>query len=178
MEEGLQNIILPNAAIVDLYNKHLVVIEGVEKVEKKVAKQPAAKQNNELIFLGDNKKNIAIAVNDETATYLRDEWLQLLTNMLTACKLNIGDVAIINMHKQPTDFIQLKEKINPSFCLLFGVKTNALDLPFVMPDYQIQKHNNCSFITAPSFAAMEGNSQEAKIEKSKLWVCLKQLFNI
>lgn len=34
MEEGLQNIILPNAAIVDLYNKHLVVIEGVEKVEK------------------------------------------------------------------------------------------------------------------------------------------------
>jgi len=117
-------------------------------------------------------------VSDETAIYLRDEWLQLLSNMLTACKLNIGDVAIINLYQHPTDFIQLKEKINPSFCLLFGVKTSALDLPFAIPDYQIQQHNHCRFITAPSFAAMEGNSQAAKLEKSKLWVCLKQLFNI
>jgi len=34
MEESLNHITLPDAAIVDLYSKHLVVIEEAAKVEK------------------------------------------------------------------------------------------------------------------------------------------------
>ncbi|MBS1640334.1 MAG: hypothetical protein JSR12_09750 [Bacteroidetes bacterium] len=178
MENELANITLPNTTIVNLYSKHLVILDDANTTTPKATPTIAENKTNELFFLGDNKKNIAICINDETATHLRDEWLQLLTNILAACKLNIGDVAIINLNKQSATFLQLKEKINPAYCILFGVKTNMLDLSFVIPDYKIQQHNACSFVIAPSLNLMEGNTQEAKLEKSKLWLSLKQLFNL
>ncbi|MBS1641398.1 MAG: hypothetical protein JST94_09925 [Bacteroidetes bacterium] len=178
MENELANITLPNTTIVNLYSKHLVILDDANTNTKKVIEPTIENKTNELFFLGDNKKNIAICINDETATHLRNEWLQLLTNILAACKLNIGDVAIINLNKQSATFLQLKEKINPAYCILFGVKTNMLDLSFIIPDYKIQQHNACSFVIAPSLSLMEGNTQEAKLEKSKLWLSLKQMFNL
>ncbi|MBS1626409.1 MAG: hypothetical protein JSR09_03450 [Bacteroidetes bacterium] len=178
MENGLTHITLSNTAIADLYSKHLVILEDANTNTKKAIEPAIDNKTDELLFLGNNKKNIAICINDETATHLRDEWLQLLTNILAACKLNIGDVAIINLHKQSTTFLQLKQKINPTYCLLFGITTDILNLSFVLPNYKIQQHNACSFIIAPSLSLMEGNTQEAKLEKSKLWLSLKQMFHI
>ena len=93
-------------------------------------------------------------------------------------KLNLGDVSIINFYNEPIDYQQIKEKLSPSYLLLLGVTALQIKLPFSVPHFQVQKYDNCQVLLAPSLENMLGNSQEAKLEKSKLWLCLKKMFTI
>ena len=52
-------------------------------------------------WLGENKKKILVVVKYQDAVHIPDNDLQFLTSMLTACKLSLADVAIINLHNQP-----------------------------------------------------------------------------
>jgi hypothetical protein len=47
-------------------------------------------------------------------------------------------------------------------------------LPLNFPHYQIQPFANCSFLYTPSLSEVETD----KVQKSKLWVALRRLFNI
>ena len=64
-----------------------------EPVKPIPQKQPTGK----LKYLGGNAKNIAFLVNCPTDVFLPDKHLDWLGKMLTACQLNLGDVAIINI---------------------------------------------------------------------------------
>ncbi|MBK9568854.1 MAG: hypothetical protein IPO53_02260 [Chitinophagaceae bacterium] len=50
----------------------------------------------------------------------------------------------------------------------------AFGLPMHFPHYQIQAFAGNSFLYAPSLKELEND----RVEKSKLWVCLKRLFNL
>lgn len=132
--------------------------------------------NGEKWFLGDNAKGIAILVQDNNNVYLPDEHLQLLSSILAACKLNLGDVAIINHLQRPYTYREIKSLTQVRYCLLFNVTTQSVQLPLTFPMYQIQSYDNCTFLSAADLSAMTGATQEAKLEKSKLWLCLKQIF--
>jgi len=119
-----------------------------------------------------------ILVNDIEAVYLRDEWLQFLSNILGACKLNLGDVAIVNHANNPMFFTDFQQQLAPQYFLLFDVPTQNIKLPFTVPFYQLQQFGNTQFLLAPSLALMLGNSEAVKMEKSKLWLSLKKMFNI
>ena len=138
MKASFGNILLPDFLLVDLFKDNLVIcndtITGIKPIlpTTKVTKplvaeiviKPIKKEALSLpkkYFLGDNNKHIIILVNDVDAVYLRDEWLQFLTNILGACKLNIGDVAIINHANNPINFTQLNEQLVPQYFLLFDV---------------------------------------------------------
>jgi len=151
----------------------LVETNAAAPIEKKMQKAPEQKW-----FLGENKKHVVIAVKDDEAVYLRDEWLQFLSSIFIACKLNLGDVAIINYAKNNFSYTELSEKLSPEFFLMLDVTAKEIQLPFTVPDYQIQKYNQCNFLLAPSLQSMQGNTQEAKLEKSKLWLSLKKMFGI
>lgn len=127
-------------------------------------------------FLGDNAKGVVILVSDANNVYLEDEHLQLLSSILAACKLNLGDVAIVNHLQRPYSYKEIKSLTQARYCLLFNVTTQSLQLPLTFPNYQIQSYDNCTFVAASDLSAMTGASQEAKLEKSKLWLCLKQIF--
>jgi hypothetical protein len=58
------------------------------------------------------------------------------------------------------------------------VETTAVDLPFSIPMYKTQAFNNCTYLQVASLEKMSGTSNEAKLEKSRLWVCLKTIFGI
>jgi hypothetical protein len=198
MDTGLKNIQLPNFIVADFYKETLVVLEDVtiapQKIEIPAATiapttttptpSPAPMPTKPVAsttakwFLGDNKKGISILVNDETAVYLNDESLNFLSTILGACKLNLGDVAIINLANQAVNFATLKEKLQPQYYLLFSVTANQIELPFTVPHYQVQAYGGSSFLLAPSLQNMLGTGQEAKLEKSKLWLSLKKMFNI
>jgi len=150
-----------------------VDLNEAETNNKKQKIQPSQKW-----FLGENKKNVVIAVKDEEAVYLRDEWLQFLSTILGACKLNLGDVAILNYAKTNYSYSELTEKLAPEFLLLLDISAKEIQLPFTVPNYQIQQYNNCKFLLSPSLEIIQGESQEAKLEKSKLWLSLKKMFNI
>lgn len=195
MEANFGKIQLPDFLLVDLFKNNLVLYDDRMSVKKVVATEnekpitasltipliPIRKQ--EIVtpkkwFLGDNKKQILILVKDIEAVYLRDEWLQFLTNILGACKLNIGDVAIVNYANNPINFTALNEQLNPQFYLLFDVASQDIQLPFTVPNYQLQKFGNATFLLAPSLALMQGTTEAVKMEKSRLWLSLKKLFDI
>jgi hypothetical protein len=170
---SFENLKLTNSVLAHLYGKSLAIVNDSSKTIIK-----ATSVVNKKWFLGDNKKNILIICADETAVYLREELLQLLTNMLQACALNMGDVALVNLAKKNLKFIELKEKLQPAYCLLFGISTTQIDLPFVVPNYQIQNYNQCTFLLAPDLETMLPSTAESKLEKSKLWMSLKKIFNV
>jgi hypothetical protein len=167
---------LPDLLIADLYKQSLVLIPGEEPLsQNQPALNPIALRER---YLGNNQKKITILVNEKEAAYLEDDALQFLSAILGACKLNLGDVAIVNYEKDPLGYSELKEKLSPRFMLLFDVTAKQLQLPFTVPFYQVQQYDSCQFLLAPSLIRMLGDSQEAKLEKSKLWLSLKKMFGV
>ena len=171
------------------------LIESVSSVEiakpfipvKEVAKQtetlvvtekPLVFTPPKELYLGNNLKNVTIIVKDTESVYLREEWLQFLTNILGACKLNIGDVAIINQAHNKINFSDILTATSPRHLILFEVDCKEINLSFVIPTYQVQNYNNTTFLLAPSLSAMLGTTDEVKIEKTKLWTSLKKMFGI
>ncbi len=101
--------------------------------------------------------------------------LTFLTGILSACKLNLADVAIVNSTNYPdADYKELTKFFASKIVLLFDIEPSAFGLPMSFPHYQIQAFANNSFLYAPSLKDLEND----KIEKSKLWVSLKRLFNL
>jgi hypothetical protein len=168
---------LPGFLIADLFKNSLVIMDDEASTEKKIPKKEKQSIGREW-FLGSNLQKITILVSEKEAVYLYEDSLQFLSSILGACKLNLGDVAIVNHHTNAVDYTLLKEKLSPAVLLLFGVTAQQVKLPFTIPDYQVQKYDNCQILLSPPLTSMLGNTQEAKLEKSKLWLCLKKMFNV
>jgi hypothetical protein len=179
---------LPDFLIADLYRDKLVIVEQDKHTSTKdtevtvIAAKPAqlAQQSTaaKLSFLGNNEQKVLILVNDKEAVHLNEANLTFLMAILGACKLNLGSVAIVNHANNPFSFQFLKEELKPQQVIIFNVSANLLQLTFSIPHYQIQKHDGCSVLFAAPMETMVGNAQEAKLEKSKLWLSLKKMFNL
>jgi hypothetical protein len=181
---------LPPFVLAELYPHSLVILEPEQpnQPEQQPAEAPITKLQEALpqlkkgeigfSFFGNNAKKICIIVEDHTAVYLADMDLQFLTNVLNACKLNIGDVAIVNTARSEVSINIIKEQLTPSVCLLFGMDADAIGLPFKIPAYQQQAYAGCTFLVLPNFDRFAGAAEAAKLEKTKLWVSLQKLLNI
>lgn len=180
---------LPGFVIAGLYKDSLVLAE--ETTEQII---PAKKQmqntnkspNHEVTppiqpkkwFLGDNKKNIVILLKDPDAVHINDEWLGTLSKLLAACKLNLADVAIVNL-KEGLSFEDIKQQLQPQYILMFDITTADLALPFNIPNYQVQKYGGSTFMTAPAVTLSADKTTESiKTEKRNLWEKLKVIFDV
>lgn len=196
---------LPDFLLADLFPSSLVLIETniepkkdpinePETVNKTIVNssnngtikvfkdQPKDLSENKVLtekwYLGNNGKNITVIVSESEAVYLTEKSLQFLTKILGACKLNMGDIAVVNIEQTPTNFEFIKTALLPRTCILFNVKAQSILLPFTVPDYQIQKYGGCTFLMAPAIASIDNESADAKLAKTKLWVSLKSIFNL
>lgn len=126
-------------------------------------------------YLGNNQKNILVIVNYDTAVHIPDEELSFLTNMLAACKLSLGDVAIINKNNyKETGYKEFLSHFKSNIIFLFGVEPVAFGLPVSFPYFQVQSLTNCTFLYTPS---LEEHRKDSLL-KSKLWVSLRSIFGI
>ncbi|MFY8005062.1 MAG: hypothetical protein ACOVNR_09455 [Chitinophagaceae bacterium] len=185
---------LPAFVLADMYANCLVITSDIKKTvfssQQTVEPSSEQKQTETLSvkpitptttekpnwYLGACHKNIVIAVYDDSAAFVRDEWLQTLTKLLAALKMNLNDIALINM-AQPLQQANLIANLQPKVVLLMGVSTTQMQLPFVMPHYQIQPFKGCNYLTAPVITLSQSQkSDEVKLEKSRLWIALKNLF--
>lgn len=175
----LNNIELPASLIVDLYHTSLFNTNEFS-VEKNLDKEtPKHIDKVEIIapfkWLGDNKKNILVIVNNKEVVYLPDNELAFFTGILSACKLTVADVAILNFNTHPeVSYKELTDFFKSKIVFLFDVEPAAFGLPMNFPHYQIQAFAGNSFLYSPSFKDLEND----KVKKSKLWICLKRLFNL
>lgn len=143
------------------------------EVEMTEPEEPATKW-----YLGDNKKHITIVVSDENNSFISDEHLQFLISILSACKLNLADIALVNIASNKQFFSDIKNQLEPRQVILFGIPQSFTALPFTIPEYQLQSHNNCAYLFAPQLDDLNGNSPQAKEKKGKLWLALKKMFNV
>jgi len=173
--KDLNNIELPSSVVAALYRSVLIESTELQAKPQPVSAVPAKESIPGWKSLGDNRKNILIIVNSPGDLHLPDPELNFLATMLGACKLNLRDVAIVNLNNHPNaTYRELTGhfKSNPVF--LFGVEPSALGLPMSFPHFQLQNFTNCSFLFTPSLKDLEND----KVLKSKLWVCLKKLFSV
>ena len=165
---SLDNIQLPPSIIQSLYNKSLYDL----KTDKPGMED---QQPGSISFLGGNNRKIAIVVNDAEAIYLQDDALNFLLGILTACKLTMADVALINTSKNPDlNYTTITGQLQAEKIFLFGLDTDAIGLPLQFPNYQIQQYNNQVYLSSASLDSL----QKDKNEKTKLWNCLKKIFSL
>jgi hypothetical protein len=162
---SLDNVQLPPLIIQQLYEKTL--IGKAETFE-----QPNI-SSGVLNFLGGNASNIILLVKNEEVTYLTDTQLKFLTGILNACKLNLNNIAALNIHQNKRlTYKKLSTDLNAKVVLLFGVTSQEIDLPFTIPEFQIQSFNNQKYICTPGLDILE---KDVELKK-KLWTSLKQIF--
>ena len=200
----LQNIKLPDFLITNWYKSHLISSDestvksnALPVVNTLKAKEPSAENvvvvnvpplENKLVevesinepvwFTGEYKKNITIIIHQNSAEVISDEWKVFLNSVITACKLTLNDVVIVNNFKKAITYNQIKVKFNSQFLLVFDIAPGLLGIPSSISNYEIRVDNNCTIVFADSIAQMLPNTTEAKQIKMKLWVSLKKLFNV
>ncbi len=162
----INHINLPGFLVAELYGNSLVLSENETR---KVPPETGWKS------LGQNQKNILVIVKNPEQTHLPDDELKFLTGILTACKLSLADIAILNLSNYPgAGYKELTSHFKSKVILLFDVSPVEFGLPMKFPHYQIQPFAANSFLYSPSLKSLESD----KLEKSKLWVSLKRLFNL
>jgi hypothetical protein len=190
---SLNNIKLPDIVIADLYRQSLIQYDGpvtnrstpvLPEPEAAVAKsQPIAAETKPKVSepvgyktLGNNKQRIAIIVNCPNDVFVPEADLQFLTKMLSACKLNMADVAIVNHATAPIAIELLKQQLQPKYVLLFGVEPGAVQLPISFPAFKEQAYAGSTYLFTPLLNELNQENDEAKQQKRKLWDCLKRMF--
>lgn len=129
-------------------------------------------------FLGNHRRKVTIIVDSPGSAFLPDDQLNFLTKILEACRMNIGDVAIVNHDTIPVAITTLRQQLQPSIILIFGLEPTAIRLPINFPVFKLQPYDQCTYLSAPPLQQLVGDTADSKLLKSKLWVCLKTLFDV
>ena len=177
----LNHIELSGAVVAGLYPSSLISTNELIAAKPQAAPPSetgparADKPDTAWKSLGSNQKNILLIVNNRDIVFLPDNELTFLTGILSACQLTLADIALVNLSSTPALVYQeLITHFKSRIVLLFDVEPATFGLPMNFPHYQIQPFSGCSFLYAPSLKQLEND----RVEKSKLWVCLKRLFNL
>ena len=126
-------------------------------------------------WLGNNQKNILIVVRYNDVVHLPDDDLNFLTGMLTACKLSLDDVAIINTNNYTkVSYSDLLLEFKSRIVFLFGISPADFGLPVNFPAFQVQVVSGCTYLYTP---ALEERSTDS-LFKSRLWLSLRTIFSI
>ena len=164
---SLTNIKLPEILIADLYTTPIVCLQNIADAQ--------TSNSSGLKFLGSNQKQITILVNVSDAPFLTDKSFVFLTGILSACKLNMADVAVINIHQSANNhYLHLNSITRPNINLLFGVSPQEIGLPIHFPHFQVQPYNNVTYLCAPALNSIEDD----KLLKTQLWTGLKSVFQL
>src|SRR5690606_28382328 len=161
---SLNNIQFSSYLCNNLYAKSLIITKEISNTST---------GKIEISSLGGNQKKVLFLVNNAETKFLDNDEMTLLTNLITACQLSMEDIALVNYftydklnYKTLVDYFQ-SEKI-----LLFGISATEMDLPFIIPNFQIQSYDKKLFMSAPALSEFIDN----KDLKKNLWVCHQKIF--
>ncbi|MEN9571512.1 MAG: hypothetical protein RL172_2743 [Bacteroidota bacterium] len=166
---SLNTLVLPGIVVQQLYENALVQQPSGLAANNKSDKTEAA------AILGKNQQHILIIANNKDVAFLPDDELNFLLGIIGACHLNMDDVGILNIAKNPTvDYNTLTTVFKAKKVLLFGATPESIQLPLSFPQYQLQQYSNQLYLHAPSLLNLRDNKEE----KTKLWNALKKVFEI
>jgi hypothetical protein len=172
---NLKAIKLPHGVISTLYTNKLVAGQGTMTNEKIDAPAPEVPSEAGYSYLGNNEKKVLIIVSNPGVDYLTEDDMAFLKGMLSACKLSLQDVAIFNTGNLDNfSYLGLVRQLETRVVLLINTTASAIGLPLDFPYYQVQPFSNMTFLASPALSVIKNDP----LEKSKLWVCLRRIFNV
>jgi hypothetical protein len=177
---SFENIQLTDDQLADLYGKQLVLVEkgdNTSKTEAKpvkpaIATEPVATTAPLQGITGKNKKQFIWLVEEHYFPYLNDADFQFLADVLTACKMNMEDIALVNVANNRNQFHELVQQLQPKFIIASGVQVDAL--PIQSADYRVQEQQDYLLCCTETLEAIRTD----KSKKSKLWLALKQMLGL
>lgn len=165
---SLENIQLPSTVLRSLFRRTLIKLKTDEAKDGDVNEKGFS-------FLGQNNSGIAILVSVNDAVHLSDPDLNFLSGILSACKLNLADVAIINLYNHPNLTKEnLDKELKLEKVLLYGISADKIGLPFAIPDFQVQAYDKKKYLLSPSLSDLQQNQEL----KTRLWKSLQVLFDL
>jgi hypothetical protein len=174
---SLNDLRLPDLLISDLYKN--VIVQSIEEQKVRdstIDKSPTGKRGG-LTFLGENRSQIAILVDYASEVYLPEGELQFLANILNACKLNLADIAIVNTSKQVLNITLLSNALHSKKIVCFGEATGKIPGDEI-PYFEIGRLEGMDVLKAPSLEELNQQNDKGKLLKSRLWLCLRELFAV
>lgn len=181
---ALNDIQLNPVLLTEMYKDSIVEINDVPKQAVDSIKDRVVAKKNDPgkatdttapEYLGNFRRKILLIVRYPATTFLPDEQLNFLTSILGACQMGIADVAILNLsHSAWISYKDIQNNFRSSVTILFGLTPGEFEMPVNFPEFQIQPFDNCIFLCAPVLEKLESD----KVLKSKLWFCLKRIFNL
>jgi hypothetical protein len=149
---NINEITLPASVVTELYRSSLVIPDELP------ANKPPDIKKSTLIFY-----------------YKTDKQKGFLTDLLLACNLDADKVEFKELETgEQFDYKTELEQSNYKVVLLFGVDPSSVRLPLSFPHFQVQSFAGRTFLFTPPLAEMKDD----KLLKSRLWVCLKRMFNV
>ena len=151
---SLDNIQFSEVVLQNLYSKSLF--------DLKTGKPDLAlSQAGTVSYLGNNQKRIVIIVMSAEAIYLPDEDLKFLLGILSACKLSMEDIALINLAKNSSLLYKdVTEQLIAEKIFLFGIDPEVLGLPLQFPYNQIQQFNNQVYLSSAPLAELQNDKAD------------------
>jgi hypothetical protein len=120
-------------------------------------------------YLGENNKYILIIVKEASANFLQPKDLSFLLKILAAKKLELNDVAILNLEKTTNpNFDSLKEFFACNKMITFGINPQILGISGVVAN------KKSTFKETPVLGTWDLQKLQAdKIKKATFWEELK-----
>lgn len=129
-------------------------------------------------FLGTNRRSISFLVHCPDHDFLPEEQLVFLNKMLSACKLKMDDIVLLNLTKLDLSFEKLKVQFHPRIIFLWGIRPAFFSLDSSLPDFSVSVRDGISIVPVSSPELMCSEDPAGRELKSRLWICLKKLFNL
>ena len=134
--------------------------------------------SREIKYLGEHLKQVTIIVKDELAVYLNENDLTLLSSILSACKLTLADIALINVAQQKLGLHEILNVLPSKLVMIFDVSSATLKIKLPTTLYKSIQLGDTYLLFSNSLSLMQGGDTSAKLEKGKLWAILKTLFQL
>ena len=134
--------------------------------------------SRQIKYLGEHLKQVTIIVKDELAVYLNENDLTLLSSILSACKLTLADIALINVAQQKLSLHEILNVLPSKLVMIFDVSSTTLKIKLPTTLYKSIQLGDTYLLFSNSLSLMQGGDQSAKLEKGKLWAILKSLFQL
>jgi len=155
----------------------VVQIEADKDINYNTTNEPI-KELGQIKYLGEHLKQVTIIVKDELAVYLNENDLTLLSSILSACKLTLADIALINVAQQKLSLHEILNVLPSKLVMIFDVSSTTLKIKLPTTLYKSIQLGDTYLLFSNSLSLMQGGDQSAKLEKGKLWAILKQLFQL
>ena len=178
------SLVLPEKEIKSAENEEKAIITAIGKAaisttaSNEIVNEQKTIPTQPLKYLGAHLKKIVVLVNDSDAVYLNETDLGLLSSILTACKLTLADIALINIALQPLSIHEILTTLSSEIVIAFDLNSTQLKIKLPTTLYKPISVGDSQILFCNSLNNMQGAEQNAKLEKSKLWNALKLIFKL